>query len=332
LLILSNAFGRYGIPTVRLVQPVQLAKVAVAVYNTYAMEGFVWVFAVAGVITLAMRWLLLRGLSPMSQQAIRQLFVERLLATAAESCQLIHDDGRTLTVQCGPSTCTVHFEALYRRCMDSPYHTMLFVRQAVQALQEALQETDALPVDWEGRVMPLLLSNELPIPPDLLLRPLTEELQVGYAVNAEESLRWLTRADLEASGKEMEALHELALRNLDRSCNGLVIETPPPLADGRDRLLRFNTQDGLDAARVLLPSFYRRFSPRFGDVDVVVAVPSRDTLIAIPATDQAQASFLQWRAETDRRRSAHPLAVQLLHVKDAEISEWSEGEPETVES
>ncbi|MHB9108000.1 MAG: DUF1444 family protein [Armatimonadota bacterium] len=296
------------------------------------MEGFVWVFAVAGAITLAMRWLLLRGLSPMSQQAIRQLFVERLLATAAESCQLIHDDGQALTVQCGQSTCTIHFEALYRRCMESPYRTMLLVRQAVQALLDALQETDALPADWEDRVVPLLLSNALPAPPDLLSRPLTDELQVGYALAGEESLRWLTNADLEASAKEAEALHVLALRNLDRSCNVLVIETPPTLADGRDRLLRFDTGDGLDAARVLLPSFYRRFSPRFGDVDVVVAVPSRDTLIAVPATDQAQASFLQWRAETDRRRSTYPLAKQLLRVHETGISEWSEGVPETAES
>ena len=296
------------------------------------MDGFVWVLAVAGVITLAMRWLLLRGLSPMSQQTIRQLFVERLLATAAESCQLIHDDGQALTVQCGSSTCTIHFEALYRCCMESPYHTMLFVRQAVQALQEALRETDAQPADWEDRVVPMLISTALPVPPDLLSRPLTNELRVGYAVAGEASLRWMDRADLEAAGKSAEELHALALRNLERSCHGLVIETPPPLADGRDRLLRFNTRDGLDAARVLLPSFYRRFSPRFGDVDVVVAVPSRDTLIAVPATDQAQASFLQWRAETERRRSAHPLAIRLLRVNEAEISEWSEAEPELVES
>lgn len=296
------------------------------------MDGLVWVFAVAGVITLAMRWLLLRGLSPMSQQAIRQLFVERLLATAAESCRVIDDTGQALTVQCGASTCTIHFETLYRRCMESPYHTMLFVRQAVQALQEALQETDALPADWENRVVPLLFSTALPAPPDLLSRPLTNELQVGYAVAGETTLRWLDRADLEAAGKSAEEVEALALRNLERSCSGLVIETPPPLADGRDRLLRFNTGDGLDAARVLLPSFYRRFSPRFGDVDVLVAVPSRDTLIAIPATDQAQASFLQWRAETERRRSAHPLATRLLRVTETEISEWSGTEPEQVES
>jgi hypothetical protein len=297
-------------------------------YNNVVMEGLLWMFAMAGVITLAMRWLLLRGLSPMSRQAIRQLFVERLLATTADSCRLVHDDGQILTMQCGPSTCTIHFEALYRRCVEAPYRTMLFVRQAAQALQEALREADRLPGDWEGRVMPLLVTDELPVPPDLLLRPLTEALRVGYVVDEEEAFRWITRTDLQQGEIDEEQVHALALRNLERSCNGLVIETPPPQADGRDRLLRFRTQDGMDAARVLVPSFYRRFAPRFGDVDVVVAIPTRDTLIAIPATDQAQASFLQWRADTERRHSPHPLATQLLRVGEADITVWNPEEAE----
>jgi len=300
-------------------------------YNSDEMEGLLWLFAVAGVITLAMRWLAHRGLSPMSQQAIRQLFVERLLATSAEYCQLLHDDGQALTLQCGSATCTVYFETLYRRCMESPYRTMLFVRQAVRAMREALLDSDRLPADWEERVMPLLITDELPVPPDLVMRPLTNILQVGYAIDGEEAFRWITHADMELSGIGEERLCELALRNLERSCNALVIETPPPLADGRDRLLRFHTLDGLDAARVLLPSFFQRFAPRFGDVDVVVAIPNRDTLIAIPATDQAQASFLQWRAETERRHSAHPLAGQLLRVSEDEITEWVPGEPEPAE-
>lgn len=280
-------------------------------------------FAVAGVITLAMRWLLMRGLSPVSRQAIRQLFMERLLAASADSCQLIRDDGQTLTVQCGPSTCTVHFEALYRRCVQSPYRTMLFVRQAAQALQQALREPDRLPDDWENRVMPMLITDGLPVPPDMVLHPLMEALGVGYVVDGEEAFRWITRTDLREAEIDEEQIHALALRNIERSCNGLVIEAPPPQADGRDRLLRFHTLDGLDAARLLVPSFYRRFAPRFGDVDVVVAIPTRDTLIAIPATDQAQASFLQWRAVSERRHSPHPLAAQLLRVGETEITMWN---------
>lgn len=288
------------------------------------MHELLWLFGLAGFLTLIMRWLLVRGLAPVNQQAIRQQFVERLLLTT-EDCRLVKDEGSALTVACGPVTCTIYFEALYRRCQESPLHSLLFVRQAVQAVQQALRDEDGLPAGWEDRVMPMLMNADLPTPPNLLLRRLTESLQIGYIIDQEEAFRWLTVADLEPLALDTEQVHTLALRNLERSCNTLVIETPPPLNDGRDRLLRFHTLDGLDATRALLPSFYQRFAPRFGDVDVLVAVPTRDTLIAIPATDQAQASFLQWRADTERRRSDRPLSEQLLQITESGITEWHPG-------
>ena len=278
------------------------------------MEELLWLCALAGLISLTMRWLLFRGLSPMSQQAIRQLFVERLL-----------------TMQCRQTTCTIYFEALYRRCLEAPHRTMLYVRQAVQAVVGAVGDEDGLPADWMDRTMPLLFNEEIPTPPDLLRRPLTQELHIGYVINGEEAFRWITRGDLERAGVEVEHLHTIALRNLERSCNSLVIETPPPLTDGRDRMLRFRTLDGLDAARVLLPSFYRRFAPRFGDVNLLVAIPTRDELVVIPATDQAQASFLQWRLDTERRRSPRPLTGKLLHLTTEHIDEWVPGEHDVEE-
>lgn len=289
------------------------------------MESYLVLFALAGIVTLAMRWLLLRGLSPVSQQSVRQLFVERLLATT-DRCVLLQDDGGLLSVQCGKDVCAIRFETLYRQCMESPYRTILLIRQAVKAVQDALQDAERLPADWETRVVPLLLNGETPAPPDAHVFRLISELQVGYVLDGEEAFRWITATEMEQSGIGEENLHALALRNLERSCSMLVIETPPPLADGRDRLLRFHTQDGLDAVRSLLPSFYQRFAPRFGDVDVLVAIPTRDSLIAIPATDQAQASFLQWRAEAECRRSAHPLSGKLLCVTEAGIEEWEVGE------
>jgi len=286
------------------------------------MEEFVWLCALAGFITFMMRWLLLRGLSPVNQQVIRQMFVEQLRASAS-ACQLVEDDGAELTVRCGQIRCTIYFEALYRRCMAAPHRTMLFIRQAVQAVIAALADDDLLPADWRDRVMPLLLNDAIPLPHNLLLQPLAAELQIGYVFDAGGSLRWLTEEDLARMDSDRDTVHALALRNLERSCHSLVIEAPPPLADGRDRLLRFRTRDGFDATRVLLPSFYQRFAPRFGDADLLVAIPTRDELIVVPATDQAQASFLQWRLDAERQRSPRPLADTLLHLTAESISVWT---------
>lgn len=277
-------------------------------------------------LTIALRWLMQRGLTPLSQQMIRQLFTERLTATTPR-CRLIREDDDALTVQCGEAICTVYFTTLYRRCQEEPHRTVLIVRDAVLAVQAMLEEADDLPDNWMSQVVPLLVNTELATPPDLVLRPFVGSLSVGYVVDHGETLRWLTRRVFEPWSIDEEALHTQAIRNLERSCFALVIETPPPLADGRDRLLRFHTGDGLDAARLLLPDFYQRYSPRFGDVDLVVAIPTRDLLLVIPATDQAQASFLSWRIESERRASAHPLARQLFVVSETGITPWAGGTP-----
>lgn len=292
------------------------------------MESFIWLFVLATLITLATRWLLLRGVSPLSQQAVRQMFVDRLLSSA-DHCQLLEQTGESLTVFCNGRTCEIFFETLYQRCLEAPTYTILFVREAVQAVVAALTEQPRMPEDWQRQVLPLLVSDDVPAPDGLLLRRLTWRLHVGYVLDGGEAFRWLTSQDAQDAQIDPDALHDHALRNLERSCSTLVIETPAPLPDGRDRLLRFHTQDGLDAARALLPSFYHRFAPRFGDVDVLVAIPTRDTLIAIPATDPAQASFLAWRAEAERRQHAYPLSAQLLRITEQSTEEWVAGaEPE----
>ncbi len=272
-------------------------------------------------LMLVMRWLMRRGTSPLNRQVVRQLFVERLTAIFPQG-HVLYEDDEHVTLQCGEVRCTCYLTTIYRRCLEDPFRMVLFVREAVEAVQAALQESDRLPEDWADRVVPLLLHTEYPTPPDLVVRPLLGPLVVGYALACDGAFGWITRPRLAASAVTDEALHATALRNLVRSCSQLVIDAPPPLPDGRDRLLRFRTNDGLDAARLLLPDFYQRYSPRFGDVDLVVAIPTRDLLLLIPATDQAQASFLSWRIDAERRRSPRPLSAQLLVVGEAGISPW----------
>ncbi len=283
-------------------------------------EGL-WLVALLGLVLLALRWLLAWGLSPLSRQTVRQLFIDWLISTG-DNVTVLTEGDEQFTVQCGAQICTISLDALYHRCLEFPYRTLLYVRQAVQALQTALDEGEQLPSDWEQQVVPQLVRTEMPAPPGLVTRPFVPGLAVGYALNGTENFRWLTAVDLERQQVTEAQLHALAARNLERSCNTLVIESPPPLPDGRDRLVSFQTADGLDAARVLIPSFYQRFAPRFGDGDLLVAIPTRDTLVMIATPDQGQSAFLAWRAEAEYARHAHPLLAQLLRITERGIDLW----------
>ena len=282
------------------------------------MDEFLWMLMIAMVTILTLRWLLAWSRAPLSRQAVRQILLERL-ASNDERVVVLREEGTLLTVQLGERICDIHLDALHRRCAEFPFRTVLFVRQAVQALQQALADSDALPADWAQRVLPLLIAADASLPPELLTRPLIPALIVGYVLDGEEAFRWITRADLARWEVAEEQLAALAIRNLERSCSGLVVETLPPQEDGLDRVLGFQTGDGLDATRILIPSFYQRFSPRFGDADLCVAIPTRDTLVMVSAADRSQVTLLNWRASNEHSHHAYPLLNGLLKISEQQI-------------
>lgn len=286
------------------------------------MGEFFWYLLLAVTTIFTVRWLLAWRFSPLSESTIRQLFTERLTMSNADVALLSVDDEQ-LAVQYHNTICTIQFDALYRRCQENPYQTLLTVRNAVYTFLIALQESETLPEDWSTCVMPLLLNIDLPCPPNLVARPFIGPLAISYVVNTDTYFRWVTTDDMPHMGIDEEQLYAIARANLERSCHALVIDAPPAMADGQDRVLSFQTNDGLDAARVLIPSFFQRFSPRFGDSNLLVAIPARDTLLIAAENDQSHAALLAWRVGIDRAHRPHPLLEELLKISDGKVELWS---------
>lgn len=289
------------------------------------METFVWLLLITGAMILLARWMRSWGAALINRPAIRQYFLQRLSAGHPDM-QLVHATEEEALMRIGDRDCTLHFDQLYRRCSEAPTRTGTFVRQAIAGLEDALRDADALPADWEQQVVPLLLRLDAPAPPGLIVRPLVDVLAIGYALHTSSFFRWVTHEAVVTSEIDEEHLHAVAMRNLERSCNALVIDSPQLEADGRDRFLRFLTGDGLDAARVLLPTFYQRFTARFADSDLLVAIPSRDSLAMVSTEDHALANMLAWRSAYERARRAYPLYARLLHISEQGLIPWAPGE------
>lgn len=281
-----------------------------------------WLLLLSILTMLMLRRLLLWGSGPLNRQTIRRLFLQRLLVLVP-SATLISEGDDQLMLRVGELPCTIRLDNLYRRCAELPAQTAAFIHQATTALQQAVRATNDMPEDWPARVMPLLLPAQAADAGALAHQHAVAGLAVGYAVEREEAFRWITPDELPALGTTAEEVQTLAMRNLERSCSQLVIQTPGELPDGTDRVLRFTTGDGLDATRLLLPSFYQRFSPRFGDADLLVAVPTRDTLVMIAAADTAQGGVLAWRSREEVARGAYPLTRTLLLVSETGVTRWS---------
>ncbi len=274
---------------------------------------------VFGIMTvLLLRTLTVGGRAPLTRQAVRHLFRQQVLALC-DNAVLVKEEDDEITFQIGEAVCAVKLEQLFRRCVELPSRTGLFIRQAAQAIQRTLLDPDGLGDQWRRQVVPQLLRVDMPLPEDAVTHPIAGQLQVGYVLDGMDAFRWVTRRMLTVDGVSAETLHDAALLNLERSCNMLVIDAVRGNREDHDRLLRFLTADGLDAARLLLPSFYERFSPRFGDTDLLVMIPSRDTLVMVGEKDQAYITWLARHGDGVSFDRAYPLFDQPLKVTEQGI-------------
>lgn len=291
------------------------------------MGEFIWLMVYTVAMIVVIRWLVSHGTAPISQQAIRHALLQRL-SNHFPTLKVLDEQEDELVVQLSDQVCNIHLDHLFRRSSATPGKAGMLIRQAVDSLVLAIKEAAPQPSDWDTQLMPLLLRTDGVTPNDLLLRPLTDKLVIGYVLRTEYYLRWVTyqmASDAQISG---ETMHDIAIRNLERSCNALVVETDNVDEDGYNRWVQFNTQDGFDAARVLIPSFFQRFAPRFADTDLLVAIPSRDSVTIISSEDRGMASLLSWRVGHEYARSAYPLFDHLLLIgEEGVIIPWPVTKP-----
>jgi len=276
---------------------------------------------VMAAIAISVVWSLLAWNSaPVNRVEVRTRLLQRLLRSGF-TAELVHEDEKEVQLHIGEHRCCVYLQQLYLQCSAHPNELSVFIQQAAEAIAMAIDEGE-LPEEWRRNIMPMLMRPQVDTPPEMVIRPAPPMLAVGYALVTETSFRWFTQPMLEVSGCAVEELHTIALANLERSCNMLVIDTPQDSSEDDNHLLRFHSHDGLDAARVLLPTFFQRFSPRFADADILVAIPSRDVLIMVPADDPAQANLLAWHARREFGRVPYPLLDTLLLITEQGIMPW----------
>lgn len=265
---------------------------------------------------IIIRWLAESQTLPVNRAALRDSVLQ-WLASLRPEIRVLEATDEILRLQAGEAHCVMRLEQLARRCAEQPRKTSLLVQDAVTTFLDALPgDAEAWPADWAQRVIVLLAPDGTAETDGLLSRSLLPGIQVVYALENGTSFRMVGMHEIEDAGIDGETLHQIALRNLERSCSALVIDAREGEADGEELMLHFQTRDGLDAARLLVPTFFQRFSPRFDDAQLLVAIPGRDTLFVVSAENPAAAGWLAWRARFEHRRQAYPLLPMPLRVSD----------------
>lgn len=147
---------------------------------------------------------------------------------------------------------------------------------------------------------------------ELISRDLTAKVVIAYALDQGERYSLVTKDDLKTWGVDADALHEAALAGLE-TASGAVTIGAEKSAKGRGAYATILTQDGYDAARLLLPSIRQRLLKALGSDLVIAGIPNRDFLVAWTPDFSARADFAAKVSEDSESRS-HPLTDELFVV------------------
>lgn len=136
----------------------------------------------------------------------------------------------------------------------------------------------------------------------LLSRELAEGLRVCYVIDDPWSMVFVCQAHLRQWGIDSEALHRLAMQNLERA-SGARPTVPGPA----DEPLVLRTGDGYDAARVLL------LDPEAAE-GLLVALPERDTLWVGNEAKASLTSLMQIN-RAHNEEAAYPVSPTLFRME-----------------
>jgi len=228
-------------------------------------------------------------------------------------------------------------ENLYRVSLLHPEELKHHVeRWAVELLRAAEGTPDAGAnfEDVKERILPMLLRAREegvedsaggekgdPSDPDdadeqtpgrgIVSQPLVEGLQIAYAIDQDRTIAYISKSRFEKWGVTLEQLHQTAIENLSARSESIAAHAAQD-ENGRVNLILFQTMDGYDASRVLLPTLHDRLREHLGS-PFAAGIPNRDILLCF-RNDPETADRLQKQIEQDYQRMPHQVTDQLVLV------------------
>ncbi len=255
-------------------------------------------------------------------------FVAHLIATLPDLDERISDvqfrDG-VLTVfrgTAGVEIAVEPFERAYRRrpdALDAVVQTLLRVSNGEKGVPDpGYQAIASLIVP---QLKPIVLLSDLldrgadPIIYQLFLA----DLIITYAIQDGKRLSYLTEAQLTRWGVSEYAVHEQAIANLRLRSADVPYQMT---GSGSNQLVIFNHNDGLDAARILLPDMLTQ-ATRTIPGETLIGIPNRDFMIMFSDDDPDRVSAVSLQITRDVRQQPHGLSDKLFTLIDGEIREYS---------
>jgi hypothetical protein len=206
-------------------------------------------------------------------------------------------------------------ENLYRICELQPeglqHHIERWTVELIRA-GEGTPDQDAKFDDIKERILPIVVAENGGEPSDkMVTQPLVPGLEVAYAVDNDRTVTYIPNAYLKRWKVSVEKLHETAIHNLVSKSETINAHAAQD-DDGRINLILFQTMDGFDASRILLPTLHDRLREHLGN-QFAAAIPNRDILLCF-RDDTETVDRLRDQIATDFRQMPHQITDKILLI------------------
>ncbi|MDP9173054.1 MAG: DUF1444 family protein [Planctomycetota bacterium] len=205
-------------------------------------------------------------------------------------------------------------ENLYRMSLLRPEDTRRHVERWVVELIRASEGTpdrDGSFDELRQRVMPVLVAEDPGSQYHAVSQPLINGLSVAYALDDDRVISYLTSAHLKRWKVSLDQLHEAALENLLARSQTMSAHAAQD-ESGRIYLILFQTMDGYDASRLLLPNLHEKLREHLGS-PFAAAIPNRDILLCF-RNDEETVAKLEPQIESDFAQMPHQVTDGILLV------------------
>jgi hypothetical protein len=257
----------------------------------------------------------MRGYDWGMAELTRERFVEQVFAIVPAKFPLVklsrNGDPFSLSVNGHPYS----LESLYRLATLNPQDMKRNVeRWVVEILraEESASEREGSFEQVKERILPMILPDWAEKShKQTVTQPLLEGLDIAYAIDSDRTIAYLSQAQFSGWEISLDDLHATAIENLVSRSESMAAQAAQD-EDGTINLIIFQTYDGYDASRILLPTLHDRLSEHLGS-PFAAGIPNRDILLCFRDEPETVARIRTQIAE-DYARMPHQLTDKLLLV------------------
>jgi uncharacterized protein YtpQ (UPF0354 family) len=159
-------------------------------------------------------------------------------------------------------------------------------------------------------------ERELPM---LAYREFLADLIITYVIDEGRSVAYINEDHLERWGVDIHTIHQQAIVNLRRRTQEQVEFVTT--GEGEQRIFIFNSGDGYDASRLLLPELLATWAATLPG-NLVIGIPNRDFLIGFSDANNEILEGIAQQIQADSVAREHGITDQLFTLKAGEIREY----------